>query len=199
MFGYVLPSERHLNPEDQARFRAAYCGLCRVLGERYGLAARCILNYDFTFLALLLWPPEVEEAVCRPCIAHPVHGRECLPANPALELAADCSVILAWWQARDALADPGGGKLAYRALSGALSGAYERASSCRPAFDSGTREQMERLGRLERENCPTMDEPADTFARLLSGVSAEVADPVKRRVLEQLLYQIGRASCRERV
>ncbi len=192
MFGYVLPSERHLNPEDQARFRAAYCGLCRVLGERYGLAARCILNYDFTFLALLLWPPEVEEAVCRPCIAHPVHGRECLPANPALELAADCSVILAWWQARDALADPGGGKLAYRALSGALSGAYERASSCRPAFDSGTREQMERLGRLERENCPTMDEPADTFARLLSGVSAEVADPVKRRVLEQLLYHLGR-------
>ena len=84
MFGYVLPSERHLNPEDQARFRAAYCGLCRVLGERYGLAARCILNYDFTFLALLLWPPEVEEAVCWPCIAHPVHGRVCLPANPAL-------------------------------------------------------------------------------------------------------------------
>lgn len=37
-----------------------------------------------------------------------------------------------------------------------------------------------------------MDEPADTFARLLSGVAGEVEDPVKRRVLEQLLYHLGR-------
>lgn len=192
MFGYVLPSAQRLSGEDEARFRAAYCGLCRVLGERYGLAARFILNYDFTFLALLLWPAEGGEASCRPCIAHPVHGRDCLPSNPALELAADCSVILAWWQARDALTDPGGKKLAYRALSGALSGAYRRASACRPGFDSATRQQLERLGRLERERCPTMDEPADTFARLLSGVSAEVEDPAKRRILEQLLYHLGR-------
>ena len=192
MFGYVLPSAPRLTEADQAQFRAAYCGLCRVLGERYGLAARCILNYDFTFLAMLLWPPEVEEARCQSCIAHPIQGRDCLPSNPALELAADCSVILAWWQARDALADPGGKKLAYRVFSGPLAGAYKRARTHRPDFDSRTREQLERLGQLERERCPTMDEPADTFARLLSGVSAEVADPVKRRVLEQLLYHLGR-------
>lgn len=66
MFGYVLPSAQRLSGEDEARFRAAYCGLCRVLGERYGLAARFILNYDFTFLALLLWPAEGERPVAGP-------------------------------------------------------------------------------------------------------------------------------------
>ena len=39
MFGYVRPSPAHLTEEDQRRFGGAYCGLCRVLGERYGQAA----------------------------------------------------------------------------------------------------------------------------------------------------------------
>ena len=58
MFGYVRPSLPKLTEEDKRRFRAAYCGLCRALGERYGLPARFILNYDLTFLAVLLWPPD---------------------------------------------------------------------------------------------------------------------------------------------
>ena len=37
MFGYVRPSDGHLTAEDKQRFQAAYCGLCRSLGRRYGL------------------------------------------------------------------------------------------------------------------------------------------------------------------
>lgn len=193
MFGYVRPSEPRLSGEDKRLFGAAYCGLCRTLGERCGLAARFILNYDFAFLAILLWPPETEEPLHRSCMAHPVAGRDCFPRNPALELATDCSVILAWQQLQDALADPGKGKWKYRALSGALSRpAYERAGAYRPGFDRTAREHLERLRQLELERCPTMDEPADTFARLLSGVSGEVENPVQRRVLEQFLYHLGR-------
>lgn len=192
MFGYVRPSLRRLAEEDRARFAAAYCGLCRVLGERYGQAARFILNYDFAFLAILLWPGEPPEALRRGCIAHPLGKRDYFPGNEALELAADCSVILAWWQLRDALADPGKGKLKYRAASAALRRAYRRARERRPAFDRSTREQLERLAELERAGCPGMDEPADSFARLLGGVAGEVAEPVKKRVLEQMLYHLGR-------
>ncbi|WP_369015126.1 DUF5685 family protein, partial [Klebsiella pneumoniae] len=39
---------------EKDRFRAAYCGLCHTLGREYGFAARFLLNYDFTFLAVLL-------------------------------------------------------------------------------------------------------------------------------------------------
>ena len=38
----------------------------------------------------------------------------------------------------------------------------------------------------------SLDEPADAFARLLAGAALEARDPVKRRVLEQLLYHLGR-------
>ena len=108
MFGYVRPSLARLTEEDKSRFGAAYCGLCRVLGERYGQAARFILNYDFTFLAILLWPGRPDEGILRRgCIAHPFGKRAYYPGNRALELAADESVILTWWQVRDALEDPG--------------------------------------------------------------------------------------------
>ena len=186
MFGYVRPAAGRLDEADKRRFGAAYCGLCRTLGDRYGLAARFILNYDFTFLAILLWPEGgEEEARRRPCIAHPVRGRAFFPGNDALSLAADQSVILAWWQIQDALADPGGGKGKYRAAAAALGSAYRRARELRPAFDRAARTHLERLRALERAGCPSLDEPADAFARLLAGAAEEVGDPVKRRVLEQ--------------
>lgn len=192
MFGYVRPSMARLAEEDRARFSGVYCGLCRVLGERYGQAARMILNYDFTFLAVLLWPEEDASPLHRGCIAHPFAGRDYFPGNKALELAADESVILAWWQIQDALADPEKGKGKYRAASLALKAAYRRARERRPAFDAMAREQLERLRELEEARCPSLDEPADAFARILSAAAGEVDDPVKRRVLEQLLYHLGR-------
>ena len=166
MFGYVRPSLAKLSEEDKARFGAAYCGLCHTLGERYGQAVRMILNYDFTFLSILLWPGEESVAVRRGCVAHPFAGRDYYPGNPALELAADESVILSWWQMRDALSDPGRGKSKYRAASLALKGAYRRAAKRRPDFDRITREKLALLGELEAARCASLDLPADAFAGL---------------------------------
>lgn len=192
MFGYVRPSLGKLSEEDKARFSAVYCGLCRTLGERYGQAARMILNYDFTFLAILLWPPGEPEVLHGRCAAHPFRKRGYYPGNPALELAADESVILAWWQVQDALADPGRGKAKYRAAALALKGAYREARERRSEFDAVTRTQLEKLRRLEEDKCPSLDKPADAFAVLLAAAAGEAGDPVKRRVLEQMLYHLGR-------
>ena len=107
MFGYVRPSDGHLTAEDKQRFQAAYCGLCRSLGRRYGLAARMILNYDLAFLAMLLSrEPECPTAHCR-CPAHPIRGCDALEPQPAFDAAADLSVILTWWQLTDGVADHG--------------------------------------------------------------------------------------------
>ena len=57
MFGYVRPPLELLPQAETDRFRRAYCGLCHTLGGRYGPAARMILNYDFTYLAILLSDP----------------------------------------------------------------------------------------------------------------------------------------------
>ena len=48
------------------------------------------------------------------------------------------------------------------------------------------------LRELEEARCPSLDRPADAFAGLLAAAAEGVEDPVKRRVLEQLLYHLGR-------
>ena len=63
MFGYVRPAAQRLTQEQEQCFQSAYCGLCHALGARYGLAGRMILNYDLTFLAMLL--SEGEGHTCR--------------------------------------------------------------------------------------------------------------------------------------
>lgn len=192
MFGYVRPP-KDLPEEERKRFGRAYCGLCHALGERYGPAARFILNYDFTFLAILLSGPEEGPVHHGRCAAHPVHGRDRLESSDALALAADESVILAYWQARDGVEDHDWlHGLKYRGASAVLEPAYRKAAKTRPGFDTSTRRQLESLAELERENCPSMDRAADTFAVLLQGAAQAVDEPVRRRVLEQLLYHLGR-------
>lgn len=193
MFGYVRPPLEDLPPEDTERFRQAYCGLCHTLARRHGLAARFILNYDFTFLAILLSQRETAPVACARCPASPLRRRPYLEADAAMELAADESVILAYWQLRDGVADHGFWKgLMYRLLSRLLRRAYRRAAAARPEFDRNTRLQLDKLVRLEMEQTPALDPAADAFAVLLGAAAEEVDDPIRRRVLGQLLYHLGR-------
>ena len=110
MFGYVLPSRDRLTEEELAGFQSMYCGLCHTLREEYGFAASLILNYDLTFLAVLLSPGDMPQSRCRRCAVHPCKGRCAAEKTDALKKAAACSVILAYWQVRDGLADSRGWK-----------------------------------------------------------------------------------------
>lgn len=192
MFGYVRPSDDRLTPADRETFRAAYCGLCHALGARYGLVGRMILNYDLTFLAMVL-SDGAGEMCAKRCAVHPMRRRCCVAGDPALDAAADMSVILTCWQLRDGVADHGfWGGLKYRIASALLYPAYRRARERRPRFDAGTQAHLAELAALERDRCASLDAPADAFAKLLALAAEEVSDPVRRRVTAQLLYHLGR-------
>ena len=51
MFGYVIPNQAALSPEAQARYRAAYCGLCRRIGALHGTRGR-LTPVSYTHLTL---------------------------------------------------------------------------------------------------------------------------------------------------
>lgn len=192
MFGYVRPSDGRLSEQDRERFRAAYCGLCHTLGHRYGIAGRMILNYDLTFLAMVLSEGTGEDCRRR-CALHPLKRRVCAAHDPAFDTAADMSVILTYWQLQDGVADHGfWGGLKYRLAALLLRSAYRRAQKRLPRFDEGTRAHLVSLAELEKENCPSLDAPAAAFASLLALAAQEIDDTARRRVTEQLLYHLGR-------
>lgn len=193
MFGYVRPPLAHMEEGQVAQFRQMYCGLCHTLQRRHGFWAQFILNYDFTFLALLLSTGDNQSLCESRCLANPVKKQCYCPQSQALDLAADQSVILAYWQLRDHVSDSGFFKgLGYGLASVLLKRSYRTAAKARPAFDAITRAQLEALHQLEQEQCPAMDQAAHTFATLLSGAAVDVDDLMERRVLEQLLYHLGR-------
>lgn len=193
MFGYVRPSVRDLPEEELDRFRAMYCGLCHTLSRRYGQAARFILNYDFTYLAILLSDGTAGAQGAGRCYTSPIKKRPFLEPTAAMELAADESVILAYWQLRDGVEDHAWASgLKYRAGARLLESAYKRAAALRPEFDQAVRRQLQLLSALEQAKDPSMDRAADSFAVLLSSAAEELTDPVRKRIMEQILYHLGR-------
>ena len=193
MFGYVRPSVQDLPEGELDRFRTMYCGLCPTLSRRYGQAARFILNYDFTYLAILLSDRTAGKENAGRCYTSPIRKRPYLESTAAMELAADESVILAYWQLRDGVEDHAwAAGLKYRAGARLLESAYRKAAAFQPAFDQAVRRQLQMLSALEKEKDPSMDKAADTFAVLLSSAAEGVEEPVRRRVLEQILYHLGR-------
>ena len=102
MFGYVLVNKPELKIKEFEAYRSWYCGLCRTLNKRHGLAGRLTLNYDMTFLIMILADlyDEKHECACARCIVHPL-DKHCSARTEATDYCADMCVLLAYYKCRD--------------------------------------------------------------------------------------------------
>ena len=193
MFGYVRPVKDELKVRELHAYEAVYCGLCRAIGRGSGLIARCFLNYDFVFLALLLSPQETPQAgKCR-CPARLWCRKKNCIAMQGVTLAADAGTILSYWKLQDTVADGDvWSRLGARVLCVLLRGGYRRAAGRQPAFDRAVRRCLDELRALEQARTPSLDRPADTFARILQAAAPETGQSARDRAMGQLLYHVGR-------
>lgn len=194
MFGYVRPALDSLSQEQRDAYQSAYCGLCHAMGRRHGFLARLTLQYDFTFLAILLSAGAGEEGcVRRRCPVHPFRRPRACAAGAQMDAAADQSVILTWHKLSDDVEDHGFfAGLPYRAARRVFRRAYRRAAQVQPAFDAQVRGGLSRLRALEEERSPQLDRAADAFAGILACSAQALPEARDRRVMEQLLYHVGR-------
>ena len=194
MFGYIRPLKTELKVRELDEFKACYCALCHALKDGYGISARYILNYDFLFLAMLLWPEgEKTEHKCRRCPVSPVKGKNCCIPNETLYRTAACSVILSYWKLRDNLSDEGAFKAAASVFPlAALHGAYKKAENAAPEFAEAVREHLEALTQLEKAGETSLDRVSDEFAGLLSAAAPTIEEDAWHREIQQILYHTGR-------
>ena len=125
MFGYVCINQPELKIKDYDAYRGYYCGLCRNLQKRYGRIGQMLINYDMTFLIILLnglYEPEEKEEAHR-CIPHPVRKHRQIQSE-ITDYAADMNVLLSYHKAVDDWKDEKSGPK--RALAAALKGDYKK-------------------------------------------------------------------------
>ncbi len=102
MFGYVVVNQSEMKFKEYDVYRSYYCGLCQSLKERYGVLGQLSLNYDMTFILMLLtglYEPKEQEDQCR-CVAHPLE-KHATRRNLFTDYVADMTVLFACYKAED--------------------------------------------------------------------------------------------------
>lgn len=166
MFGYVIANREAMDPEQRARYKSYYCGICRSLTKNHGTAAGGILSYDMTFLVLVLsslYEPETERGTER-CAPHPVHAHE-YASNCFTDYAADMSVLLAYYKALDDWQDEK--KLSAKTLAAVLQKPYERTAVRYPRQSKALEDCIKKLSELEDMGVCDPDAAAKCFGNLM--------------------------------
>ena len=187
MFGYVTANMGELTKQQQRRYSAVYCGICRRIRAQSGQLARLGLSYDMAFLAVLLmslYEPSEQRGNNR-CLVHPITRRDWID-NEFVRYAADMNVALAYYNCLDDWQDDGKRSAKW------LAEAYEKhlpdiearwPRQCRVIRDS-----LENLSAFEKGNCSNPDEPAGAFGELMGELLA-----VKEDLWSPTLRKMGNA------
>lgn len=166
MFGFVTAAVQRLEEEDMRRYRGWYCGLCRALEAVCGQQARLLLNYDMTFLTMLLSSvyglDETETEAT--CAAHPRKPHTEIRTR-ASDYAADMNVILMYYKLLDDWHDDK--NPAARAAAAVYARKCAELSEKYPRQSGAIVTCLERLNDLEKDGECNPDLPANCFGRLM--------------------------------
>lgn len=175
MFGYILTDKDQLSKEEQIKYRSYYCGLCRTLKEHYGSAGQMALNFDMTFLYILLcslYEP-VEQVETGRCIIHPFRKKEHRQAEYA-HYAADMTVLLAYYNALDDWHDDRNHmKLRYAKK---LEQFIPDLEAKYPRQSKAVKDNIEAINTLEREKVIHLDAVANCFGKLMGEIFVPYED-----------------------
>ena len=102
MFGYVNADKKEMTDEERSTYQAYYCGLCRELKRQAGAGAQICLNFDITFLAILLSGLYEPDEVTEPfrCRLHPTKKRF-FHESEVMQYAASMNIVLSYYKLLD--------------------------------------------------------------------------------------------------
>lgn len=171
MFGYININRDELSEENKKIYQAYYCGLCQKLKETVGRKGQLLLNYDMTFLIVLLTglyelTNEEEQFVCA---LHPTKKRTAY-INEATEYAAAMNVILSYQNFEDDWRDEHA--FTKRAFSKMLHKDYEEIRNRYPRQVQALEHYMEQLEIAEKQKETNMDVLAGLSGTMLGEVFA---------------------------
>ena len=185
MFGYVRINKMDLTFREYDYYKGYYCGLCKYLKENHGEISSLSLNYDITFLIVILTAIyKVKSTITEErCIANPLKKKMRI-VNEITEYAASMNVLLSYYKLEDNLYDDNGikDKLAYGIYKRKLKIAYDKY----PEKAEYIKQQLSNLRELENEQSKSIDRVSNTFGNLMGEIFV-----FKNDEYEQNLRTIG--------
>lgn len=185
MFGYVRINKMDLTFREFDYYKGYYCGLCKYLKENHGEISRLSLNYDITFLIVILTALYKldSDITYERCIANPLKKKMRI-VNEITEYAASMNILLSYYKLEDNLYDDNGikDKLAYELYKGKLKKAYEKY----PQKAEYIKQQLGNLRELEKQESKSIDKVSNTFGNLMGEIFV-----YKKDEYEQNLRNIG--------
>ena len=190
MFGYVKVNKMDLTYREYEHYRGYYCGLCKCLKDNHGEISRLSLNYDITFLVLVLtsvYKPK-SKVIEEGCITNPFKKKKKI-INEITEYAASMNVLLAYYKLEDNLKDDKGLKdiISYNLYKNKLKRAYEKY----PKKAEIIKEQLDILYNLEMQKNTNIDLVSNTFGNLMSEIFAYKEDEYESE-LRRIGFNIGK-------
>lgn len=190
MFGYVKTDFPNMYVKDTVLYKAMYCGLCKGLGKACGQKSRLVLNYDLTFLSVLLHnllniDVKIEK---QRCVIHQIRKRSIAIPDALTERIAALNVILAYYKLNDDVLDNGKGKL----KKSFFKSSYKKAKLKEPILDKIVKERYAELIKLEKKQCDSIDIISDPFGKMLSEVVEVLASEIADDNVKELTYNLGK-------
>lgn len=97
MFGYIYPFKPDLKIKYYNTFKSYYCSLCHAIKHNYGNIPRASINFDITFMAILLdsfssTKPIIQK---KTCLIHPTEKKLIIKDNSSINYTSHINIILA--------------------------------------------------------------------------------------------------------
>lgn len=195
MFGLIKPYIPELKVKENELYKAAYCGLCRCMGQKTSRLTRLALSYDSVFLALLricIFEEEIkaEKKRCPVCI---FKKRLSLVSTPQLEYTAAVSSYLIYHNVIDDMNDSRGIKKAYAYLLYPFAKRINKKAPEIPEIQNEIEIRLSEIYELEKANTRSVDKIADVFGILMGKITSYgISDEEKRTAAYEAGYHTGR-------
>lgn len=190
MFGYVRINKMDLTFREYEHYKTYYCGLCKYLKRNHTELSRMTINYDITFLIVLLssiYQPSAQ-VFHEKCIVDPVKKKKHI-INEITEYAASMNILLAYYKLEDDVNDEGDikSRLIRRAYRKSFKTAYDKY----PQKADFIKACLGELRSLEEDQSTSIDQTSNCFARLLEEIFDYKDDEYRDR-LRKVGFNIGK-------
>ncbi len=193
MLGYLRPKLKSSDTKIKAQYRALYCGLCHSLKKNYGYRGITCLNYEGTFLLLLIISASESESVI-------FHGSCCLTPfvrvpfidylNRKVKTAADISIVVSSFEIKDNIND--GGVFIWKIFDRLLNKLNKKAVNEMSEFEKTIKTRLNRFYDLEKSENVNLNEILGVCGNIVEGfmgpLLSEVDGPIAEIISKSANY-----------